>query len=66
MTGGRLEALRAKADEILAGQPGWDGESPAVLVTFTDPATGDRIGHRFIPVADMPAARHLRLVREAS
>ncbi|MFD5294755.1 hypothetical protein ACFWJU_06065 [Streptomyces mutabilis] len=62
----RLEALRAMAGELLAALPAWSGESQYLLVTVIDPETHDRIGHRFVPVADVPAVRHLRLVREAS
>ncbi|MET9445029.1 hypothetical protein [Streptomyces sp. NPDC006610] len=59
----RLEPLQAKADEVLAGWPGWDGESPYLELVAIDPVTRTRLGHRFVPVA---AGRRLRLVREAS
>lgn len=62
----RLEPLQAKADEILAGLPGWDGESPYVELVAIDPVTRTRLGHRFVPVATGRPVRSLRLVREAS
>ncbi|GGV91665.1 hypothetical protein [Streptomyces massasporeus] len=62
----RLQLLGAKAEEIVAGLPAWDGESPAVLVTVVDPVTRLRLGHRFVPAAAAPGARHLHVVREAS
>ncbi|MBL3664485.1 hypothetical protein JL475_00295 [Streptomyces sp. M2CJ-2] len=65
----RLQALRATAEEIVAGLPAWDNESPAVLVTFTDPVTRLRLGHWFVPAtaAPQPQSRpSLRLVGEAS
>ncbi|MFD5566624.1 hypothetical protein [Streptomyces cadmiisoli] len=67
----RLQLLRAKAEEIVAGLPAWDGESPAVLVTVVDPVTRLRLGHWFVPafeaLAPVPAGRtRLRLVGEAS
>ncbi|MEU0200895.1 MULTISPECIES: hypothetical protein [unclassified Streptomyces] len=72
----RQQLLRAKAEEIVAALPAWDGESPAVLVTVVDPVTRQRLGHWFTPAtvsAPQPQprpkpsarARHLRLV-EAS
>ncbi|MHC3450804.1 hypothetical protein [Streptomyces prasinus] len=59
----RLEPLQAKADEVLASWPGWDGESPYLELVAIDPVTRTRLGHRFVPVA---AGRHLHAVREAS
>lgn len=62
----RLQVLRAKAEEIEAGLPAWDGESPAVLVSVTDPVTQMRLTHRFVPAVAAPSARpRLRLVGEA-
>lgn len=68
----RLQLLQAKAQEIVAGLPAWDGESPAVLVTVVDPVTRQRLGHWFTP-ADAkpqpqpePGARRLHVVRNAS
>lgn len=63
----RVQLLWAKADEIVAELPAWDGESPAVLVTVIDPVTRMHLGHRFVPAAaDQPQARvrHLRVVPE--
>lgn len=68
----RLQLLQAKAQEIVAGLPAWDGEAPAVLVTVVDPVTRQRLGHWFVPAAaapqpqPRPGSRHLRLVGEAS
>ena len=62
----RLVLLQAKADEITAALPAWDGESPAVLVNVVDPVTRQLLGHRFVPVVASPGGRSLRLVREAS
>ncbi|MFF4489449.1 hypothetical protein ACFY0F_23620 [Streptomyces sp. NPDC001544] len=66
----RLRLLQATAQEIVAGLPAWDGESPSVLVTFTDPVTRQRLGHWFVPATaepqPRPGARHLRAVRDAS
>lgn len=66
----RRELLRAKTEEIVAGLPAWDGEAPAVLVTFTDPVTRERLGHWFVPATPVrrpqPVSRRLRLVGEAS
>ncbi|MFK4801689.1 hypothetical protein ACI3K5_23780 [Streptomyces sp. MPA0124] len=63
----RLRLLREKAEQIEAGLPAWDGESPAVLVSFTDPVTQMRLTQCFVPVAAAPLARpRLRLVGEAS
>jgi hypothetical protein len=59
----RLEPLQAKADEVLAGGPAWDGESPYLELVAIDPVTRIRLGHRFVPVA---AGRHLHVVRDAS
>lgn len=61
----RLELLQAKTQELVADLPAWDGESPAVLVTFTDPVTRQRMGHWFVPATTAPQPR-LRLVGEAS
>lgn len=71
----RQELLRARAAEIVDGLPAWDGESPAVLVTVTDPVTRQRLGYWFTPAAPaasrpqpetVPGRPHLRLVGEAS
>jgi hypothetical protein len=69
----RLQALQAKTQEIVADLPAWDGESPAVLVSFTDPITRQRLGHWFVPAnaaapqpQPRPGPRHLRAVRDAS
>jgi hypothetical protein len=65
----RLQLLRATAEEIVAGLPAWDGVSDAVLVTFTDPVTRQRLGHWFTPAAapqPQPKPRHLHAVREVS
>lgn len=67
----RLELLQAKTQELVADLPAWDGESPAVLVTFTDPVTRQRLGHWFVPATTVPQPRsqsrpRLRLVGEAS
>lgn len=72
----RLQLLRAKAEEILAPLPVWDGESPAVLVTVVDPVTHNRIDHQFVPAAAVSQfrpqtepqfrARHLYAVPDAS
>jgi hypothetical protein len=65
----RVELLRATAEEIVAGLPCWDGVSPAVLVTVTDPVTRQRLGHWFTPAAapqPQPRPRHLHVVREVS
>ena len=68
----RLQLLQAKAQEIVAGLPAWDGESPSVLLLVIDPITRQRLGHWRTP-ADAkpqpqpePGARHLSLVRDAS
>lgn len=72
MTGerNRLQLLRETAEEIVAGLPSWDGESPAVLVTVVDPVTRLRLGHWFVPATAAPKplarVRHLRAVREVS
>lgn len=65
----RQELLRAKAEQIVQGLPAWDGESPAVLVTVSDPVTQRRLGHWFTPAAaaeSKAAVRHLRAVRDVS
>lgn len=68
----RLQLLQTTAQEIVAGLPAWDGESPAVLVTLTDPVTQRRLGHWFTPAVAKPqpepesCSRYLRVVREAS
>jgi molybdopterin-guanine dinucleotide biosynthesis protein A len=66
----RLELLQTKTQEIVAGLPAWDGESPAVLVSFTDPVTRQRLGHWFTPATPAPQpqarVRHLHAVREVS
>lgn len=63
----RLQLLRAKAERIVADLPAWDGESLAVLVSFTDPVTQMRLTHCFVPATAAPLARpRLRLVGEAS
>ncbi|MGW1134880.1 hypothetical protein [Streptomyces griseoluteus] len=68
----RLQQLQAAAQEIVAGLPAWDGESPAVLVTIVDPVTRQRLGHWFTPATTapqpqhQPGGRHLRVVRDAS
>jgi hypothetical protein len=68
----RLQQLQATAQEIVAGLPAWDGESPAVLVVFLDPKTQRRLGHWTVPAAAAPQPqpgprrRRLRLVRDAS
>ncbi|MFC8065472.1 hypothetical protein [Streptomyces sp. NPDC057293] len=56
----------------MADLPAWDGESPKLLVSFTDPETQTRIAHWFVPAVEQPAAqssppaasgrRHLRRV----
>ncbi|WP_109000798.1 hypothetical protein [Streptomyces rishiriensis] len=62
----RVQLLQAKAQQLVADLPAWDGESPAVLVTVTDPVTRRRLGHWFVPAATAPQPRpRLRLV-EAS
>ncbi|MEU1043927.1 hypothetical protein ABZ400_02070 [Streptomyces sp. NPDC005897] len=50
----RWELMRATTERIVAGLPAWDGESPAVLVSFTDPKTQTRIGHWFVPATAVP------------
>ncbi|MGW2169014.1 hypothetical protein ACWC1C_00615 [Streptomyces sp. NPDC001705] len=64
----RQQLLRAKAEEIVADLPAWDGKSPAVLVTVTDPVTQRRLGHWFVPAEGasrpQPRVRHLRAVGE--
>ncbi|MFE0470526.1 hypothetical protein ACFW2V_02770 [Streptomyces sp. NPDC058947] len=66
----RQELLRAKAEEIVQGLPAWDGESPAVLVTVSDPVTQRRLGHWFTPATAAPQpearVRHLRAVPECA
>jgi NAD(P)H-dependent FMN reductase len=62
----RLELLQAKADEIAASLPVWDGEMPAVLVNIVDPVTRQLLGHRFVTASIQPGRKHLRLVGEAS
>ncbi|CAM5392614.1 hypothetical protein STENM36S_06350 [Streptomyces tendae] len=71
----RLQLLRAKAAEILAPLPAWDGESPSVWVVVVDPETQNRIAHWRVPaeVAPQPESRpqpqsrrHLRAVPDAS
>lgn len=71
----RQELLQATAAEIVDGLPAWDGESPAVLVIFTDPVTRRRLCHWFTPAVPaapesqpetVPGVRRLRLVGEAS
>lgn len=66
----RQELLRAKAEEIVAALPAWDGESPAVLVTVSDPVTRRRLGHWFTPATAAPKpearVRHLHAVRDVS
>lgn len=68
----RLQLLQATAQEIVAGLPAWDGESPAVLVTVIDPVTRQRLGHWFVPATaapqpqPQPGSRHLRAVPDAS
>ncbi|MER5843216.1 hypothetical protein ABT099_23550 [Streptomyces prasinus] len=59
----RLGPLQAKADEVLASWPGWDGESPYLELVAIDPVTRTRLGHRFVPVT---TGQHLRIAREAS
>ncbi|MFF1544102.1 hypothetical protein [Streptomyces sp. NPDC058291] len=66
----RLQLLQAATQEMVADLPAWDGESPAVLVTYTDPVTRLRLGHRFVPATAAPQPKpqtrpRLRLV-EAS
>lgn len=68
----RWERMRATAERIVADLPAWDGESPKLLVTFTDPETQTRIAHWFTPAVEQPAVqpsppaasgrRHLRRV----
>ncbi|MGV9352319.1 hypothetical protein [Streptomyces misionensis] len=66
----RLQLLQATAQEIVAGLPSWDGESPAVLVSVIDPVTRQRLGHWFVPATaepqPKPGSRHLHAVREVS
>lgn len=75
----RQALLRAKVQELVDDLPAWDGVSPAVLVTFTDPVTRDRLAHWFTPAGAAPQSqpapkpkssaarpRHLHAVREAS
>ncbi|GAA3121953.1 hypothetical protein [Streptomyces echinatus] len=69
----RLQLLQATAQEIVAGLPAWDGESPSVLVTVIDPVTRQRLGHWFVPATAAaprprpePGVRRLRAVRDAS
>ncbi|MEU4154778.1 hypothetical protein [Streptomyces antimycoticus] len=66
----RLQQLQATAQEIVAGLPAWDGESPAVLVTILDPVTRQRLGHWHVPATAKPQPQpgpcRLRVVRDAS
>ncbi|MEU3826479.1 hypothetical protein AB0F36_14340 [Streptomyces sp. NPDC029080] len=69
----RLRLLQATAQEIVAGLPSWDGESPSVLVTVVDPVTRQRLGHWMVPATaatpqpqPRPGSRHLRAVRDVS
>ncbi|MGV9588236.1 hypothetical protein [Streptomyces tendae] len=72
----RRELLRATTERIVADLPIWDGESPKLLVTFTDPETQTRIGHWFVPATAEPQpqaktpssgrARRLHIVPDAS
>ncbi|MEV5347164.1 hypothetical protein [Streptomyces achromogenes] len=68
----RLQQLQAAAQEIVAGLPAWDGESPSVLVTIVDPVTQRRLGYWRVPATAVPqpqpepGSRRLRVVREAS
>ncbi|MYS77325.1 hypothetical protein GTY88_43925 [Streptomyces sp. SID5926] len=72
----RRELLRAATERIVAGLPAWDGESPKLLVTFTDPETQTRISHWFVPATAVPQTqaepqpsgrtRHLHAVPDAS
>ena len=65
----RQALLRATAEAIVADLPAWDGLSPAVLVTVTDPVTQRRLGYWFTPAAapqPLPRPRHLHAVREGS
>ena len=65
----RVQLLRATAEAIVADLPAWDGLSPAVLVTVTDPVTQRRLGYWFTPAAapqPLPRPRHLHAVREVS
>ena len=65
----RQALLRATAEAIVADLPAWDGLSPAVLVTVTDPVTQRRLGYWFTPAAapnPQPRPRHLHAVREVS
>ncbi|MFH9574227.1 hypothetical protein ACH4MG_27265 [Streptomyces sp. NPDC017454] len=66
----RQQLLRAKAAQIVAGLPAWDGESPSVWVVVVDPETQQRLAHWRVPAeaAPQPEARvrHLRAVPDAS
>jgi hypothetical protein len=66
----RLELLQTAMQRIVDELPAWDGESPAVLVSFTDPVTQRRMGHWFTPATAAPQpqarVRHLHAVREVS
>lgn len=65
----RQQLLRAKAEEIVAGLPAWDGHSPSVWVVVIDPETQKRLAQWRVPAAaSRPEARvrHLRAVPDAS
>ncbi|MEU0847708.1 hypothetical protein ABZ387_07035 [Streptomyces flaveolus] len=68
----RWQVLRATTERIAASLPAWDGESPAVMVSFTDPVTQLRIDQWFVPATATPQpkpsgrSRHLYAVPDAS
>jgi hypothetical protein len=72
----RRELLRATTERIVADLPVWDGESPKLLVTFTDPETRQRISHWCVPATAAPQSqaktsssgrtRRLHIVPDAS
>lgn len=57
----RRARLRATTERIVAELPAWDGESPKLLVTFTDPETQTRIGHWFVPATEAPQPQAMTL-----
>jgi hypothetical protein len=65
-----MELLRAKADEIVADLPAWDGTSPSVWVLVIDAETRNRLAQWRTPALapePKPArVRHLHAVREVS
>lgn len=68
----RVALLRARAEEIVADLPAWDGKSPSVWVVIVDPDTMRSFARWRTPAAvepqprPQPKPRHLHAVREVS